>query len=192
MTDEMILSTSDEAASYKTVSGWVSRDGHFYGDNERIARYAGCTHRPCEDCGEPANKHYIVCSSCRQKHQRGRYEALPVEEWDGEPLCLYDGDEFFFDLDDIINFCEEHDLKPADLMLTDTRPEGLRRVDEDYWYDDLPEGVEVPDEVYDALEVLNKAITDVGDIVWWMSGKKWIVLPEATLDDFPTDDGKQE
>lgn len=187
----MILSTSDEAASIKTVTGWVSRDGHFYGENERVARYAGCTHRPCEDCGEPANKHFIVCSTCRAKRQRAKYDALPKEEWNGDPICLYDGDKFFFDLDDIICYCEDHDVRPQDLMLTDTRPDGLRRVDDDYWCDDLPEGVEVPDTVYDALEVLNKAIVGVGDIVWWMKGSKRIVLSAESLSDFSTDGSKQ-
>ena len=54
--NEMILNTSDEAAHFVTgLSGWVSRHGHFYGNDERLARYDGCTHTVCE-CGKPCEK----------------------------------------------------------------------------------------------------------------------------------------
>lgn len=181
MDKKIILSTSDQAASIKTVTGWVSADGFFFGPtaaDERAARYRGCTHRPCEDCGEPAEKHYIACDKCRARRQRERFEALPAEEWSGEPICLYDRDQFFFDLDDIINFCEGQELKPSDLMLTDTKPEGLHRIDEDYWCDDLPEGGELPCEVAAALEALNRAIENCPTVAYWMNGKKRIVISD--------------
>ena len=53
--EKTILFTSDEAAKYTDgISGWVSRDGFFWGKDERAARYHGCTHVLCEDCGNPA------------------------------------------------------------------------------------------------------------------------------------------
>ncbi len=63
-------------------------------------------------------------------------------------------------------------------MLTDTKPEGLRRIDEDYWCDDLPEDGEVPNEVYEALEALNKVIEKTSAVAYWMNGKKRIVISD--------------
>ena len=40
----IIMEDSPEAASIKTVTGWVSRTGRFCGDDERMARFDGSTH----------------------------------------------------------------------------------------------------------------------------------------------------
>ena len=49
---EIILDTSDKAATYCTgLTGWVSRDGYYFGDNkdsENMAKYKGSTHRSCK------------------------------------------------------------------------------------------------------------------------------------------------
>jgi hypothetical protein len=37
----------------------------------------------------------------------------------------------------------------------------VHQIDEDYWYDDLPEDGDAPDELLEAIEVFNKAIMDV-------------------------------
>ncbi len=57
-TEQIVLNTSDEAASIKTVTGWIDRYGRFWGDYERIARYSGCTHVACSECGKPSVKRF--------------------------------------------------------------------------------------------------------------------------------------
>ena len=42
---QIILPESPEAASVQTVTGWVSRTGRYWGNDERMARYDGSTHR---------------------------------------------------------------------------------------------------------------------------------------------------
>lgn len=62
---EMILASSPEAASIQTVTGWVARDGRFWGDDERMARYCGSTHSICEKNpahGPVENRSY--CEAC--------------------------------------------------------------------------------------------------------------------------------
>ena len=79
-TEKIVMYDSPEAATYRTdIKGWVSRDGHFYGDNgpsaEHGARWSGCTHMNCK-CGTsmrkesplpvlPSQKRYgrLLCSS---------------------------------------------------------------------------------------------------------------------------------
>ena len=74
---KVILSTSDEAARHvENISGWVSRHGRFYGRDERAARWDGCTHVRCADCETIIPKSgLIVCGTCAEKRDVGRYEA---------------------------------------------------------------------------------------------------------------------
>lgn len=59
MTDDIVFEADDVAANYQTnISGWVSRNGFFYGNNEQSARRDGATH--------------VLCSECRQACAKGR------------------------------------------------------------------------------------------------------------------------
>ena len=42
---KIILPESPEAASIQTVTGWVSSNGRYWGNDEHMARYDGSTHR---------------------------------------------------------------------------------------------------------------------------------------------------
>jgi len=46
--EKIVPYDSAEAASIQTVTGWVSRSGRFWGNDEHMARYDGCTHRKCD------------------------------------------------------------------------------------------------------------------------------------------------
>ena len=60
----IVIFNSAEAATYKTdLKGWVSRDGMYFGENERTARWSGCTHMTCV-CGAVHEKGRTVCRSC--------------------------------------------------------------------------------------------------------------------------------
>lgn len=90
-----VMYAGDEAAQKVTVTGWRSRHGRFYSDNEHLARWDGCTHLAC-DCGAAMEKGYTICRSCRDKNRREVCETMPFKEWDGTtPLTLHDADEFF-------------------------------------------------------------------------------------------------
>jgi hypothetical protein len=82
-TEPVVPFDSPEAAKQVTITGWISSDGRFYGDNEHLARYAGCTHRKCRTCDNIVEKCYIYCDSCTHKQALERYNALPTKEWDG-------------------------------------------------------------------------------------------------------------
>ena len=178
---QIILSTSDEAATYRTdIRGWVSRTGRYFGEDERLARYDGCTHRPCEDCGAPTSKSYIRCDACRHKTDVARWESLPLVEWDGEtPLCEFDGDRYFFDEDEVYDYAEDEDLHVSELRLVVCAPNYAQEVDADYWCDDLPEDGELPAWLEEAVEQLNKVILAHRDEpLSWFPGKQRVVLPD--------------
>jgi len=167
--EKVVMFDSPEAAELKTVTGWVSRDGRFYGDDERIARYAGCTHRKCEQCEAVVDKSRIICGACHNKAMNAKYAALEAKEWDGDtPLALFDDDTYFFDWESVEDYCDTHDCKIEDLQLvicTPVKP-ALLSADE-MFCDFLPEDGESPDEVKDAVEAVNKAIIASAPFSWY-------------------------
>ncbi len=156
--EPMVMYTDDNAAQLKTITGWISRNGKFFGTDENIARFDGCTHKTCE-CGNMMIKHYTKCERCISKLQFERYNAYPFEEWDGKkPLCEHNGDRYFFDASDIDEYLEEHEMEAKDLMLVICRPNYARTVDSSIWEDDLPEDGDIPKELQAKLDEMNEVI----------------------------------
>lgn len=172
-TKNIVMNDSPQAAEYRTVSGWVSADGRFYGADERTARWAGCTHVRCQDCSEVVEKNWLSCPKCRDKHYLDKYMAKPFKAWDGEtPLCLAHDDKFFFDAESVVDYAEEHDMKVADLHLVICEPRRAREVEpSDFYCDDLPEDMSIDDvapELADAFDELNKKIREyTKPLSWW-------------------------
>jgi len=83
MLNKIIFPESDEAATYVTkITGWVSREGFFYGKDEQAARWEGATHLHCEKCGAPTSKSWTICGKCREQRAHERYIKLPIVRWD--------------------------------------------------------------------------------------------------------------
>jgi len=177
---KMVMFDSDEAATYKAnISGWVSRHGRFLGNDERAARYDGCTHTRCEDCGEPVDRGRLVCPQCHENRQIKRYDAMPKEEWNGEGM-IYSAaaDRFFRDWDDVENCLEDEGGTADSLRLIICEPEYLPPIPDDYGCDELAEDGELPDEVAQAIEEFNKVIIAAGAVSWF-PGKKAVLLQSS-------------
>lgn len=177
MSGAIILYGSPEAAQQVTVTGWRSRNGIFYGNDEHIARWAGCTHIACPECGSFTSKRYTHCDACRDKRRGERYSALPREIWDeSTPVCTFEGDQYFFDLDSLIDHCHDNDCRPEDLQLVICEPVMLQQINEEFWRDDLPDDGELPDAIHIALDALNKAIQENTEPVAYRAGKVAAVI----------------
>jgi hypothetical protein len=178
--EKIVMEDSPEAASIQTVTGWVSRTGHFYGSGEqgeRTARYDGCTHRKCE-CGGVVSRSRVKCEACRDKESSKRFKAMKKVKWDGKtPLALYDSDTYFFDMDDIDQYCEEHETVPGVLRLVICYPVKPRELDaNDMFCDELPEDGDVQDAgVLAAVEALNQAIRKA-EAFSWLPGDTAVTL----------------
>lgn len=173
MEKQKIMFDSPEAAKLKSLSGWVA-DGRFFGDNEDLARYAGCTHKICE-CGNEMVKHYTKCEPCRIKSARERFLSLPFAAWDGiVPLCIPGGDQYFFDsseIDDYISDQKQSDEEfPDEIDLLICEPVPLRVIDFEHWSDDMHEDWEPSDELIAAVNALNKVI-EAQPTQTWLPGK---------------------
>lgn len=154
--ENIVMYDSDEAATIQTVTGWVSGDGFFWGENEHQARWRGCTNIKCK-CGNITVKSYTICENCRAKATRERYLALPFREYKGEPVVDWDGETYFFDEDSIIEYLDDNDLTEIDLLFC--RKQEWNPVSPDIWEDIMPpDEYELPDELQEALDNLNKVI----------------------------------
>lgn len=166
--EEVVLYTDPTAASLKTFTGWVSRDGRFWGKDEAAARYSGCTHKICE-CGNLMKRFYTKCDQCISKLELERYNNLPFKEWDGKSPVYSDAyDKYFFEYDDISDYCEEENIDPVDLRLVLCVPNKYYHVRSDYWEDIMPEdsGGDLPKALQEALNNLHKVIDNLPPASW--------------------------
>lgn len=170
MTEQIIFSDSPEAASLRTVTGWVSRNGIYYGNDEQMARYDGCTHRACNTCGAPTEKPWKECSECRHKMKVEAFKAMPRAPWDGVCMVYSDArDEYYNSPADAAEDLEEGQAL-EDLRLILCEPVRGRHIDEDHFSDQLPEDSELPDELVRAIVAFNKAV-DAAPMLSWAPGK---------------------
>ncbi len=186
MTQEQVLFNSDKAAQYKTnLSGWVSRHNRYFGNDERAARFDGCTHVICEDCGNPSDKGWLVCITCRDKRDQIRYDAMPEEVWDGKGL-IYSGsaDKYFHSWDDVDEYCYDEGIDIKSLRLMMCEEQYLPMLDSsDYGSEVLAEDGELPDDVIDAIDKFNEVIKSTGVVSWYPCDKKAIRNSMEALND---------
>jgi len=166
---EQVLYDSDKAAKFMTglLSGWVDRQGRFWGDDEHMARTSGCTHKPCDKCGAIIDVRRY-CRDCYEKSRIEKYNAKTKKQWDGEtPLYSDSADEYFFDEDYIRDYMHEHDCSIESMRLVICEPNYFSEVESDHFYDVLPEGIgELPSELEDALREINSVINKLPPASW--------------------------
>jgi hypothetical protein len=154
--EKIIMYDSNEAAKPHRLEkdGWVTPDGHWY-ENEDTARYHGCTHKRC-DCGSIMRKGWLKCDNCISKKEKESYEKLEFKEWDGKtPVAIYQDDHYFFDEDQIFDYCEEYEIKSTDLQLVICKPNYLSHFDGSMWEDELGEDQEFPEELLRLIGEIN-------------------------------------
>ena len=187
---KIILPDDPEAATYRTdICGWVDRHGRFHGTNESWARRSGATHLKCSECGEFYSSH-AYCHPCSERKRRERFLALPMREWKGEPVCLPDGDEFFFDPSSFYEYCDSRFVAPQEVDLVFAEPQYAIEIDpQDHYADDLPEGADLPKAIIDAFDALNEAIRACRDPLCWYPDD--VRVDPASIDNTQADQAKQ-
>jgi hypothetical protein len=143
---------------------------------EEGARKEESTHHRCS-CGNPTQRYWTLCDSCRRAKESEKYNQLPYQDWDEKGMvCIYGGDDFFGSIDDFAIWCEEHDIEDSTTVpLIICTPNMPREIGLDRWMDDLPEDVE-PEQMFSSeflekLSELNKIIASHEPISYQSTGK---------------------
>jgi hypothetical protein len=204
--EKIVLPSDPEAAQLVTVQLWQAGPyaentgrGMLYKD-EHSARFVGSTHRICEGCGKAFDRRrsrYVVCDGCMTLRDHAKYEALPLVEWDGTtPLCIFDGDDYFFAIDDIDTYLDNNFARVGDsdekmagylanLQLVVCEPEGPHVVDADciesYLEWDSDRDGQLPQPVLDALKILDSVIQEHVKCRW-RQGKQRVKLTPGDCD----------
>ena len=158
-----IIMLEDFVPEEKTITGFVDCKGNIWAD-KNAAKYASATHRKCEKCGEPVEKTWVVCRSCREKAKIEKYNKLPIREWKGEPLYSEYLDRYFFD-SDLEDYLYDENVKAEDLRLVFCEPEVLPQIQIENW--DLYEDYEISKEVIDAVAKLNELLAKQPPHCWY-------------------------
>lgn len=168
----IILPDSAEAATIKTVTGWVSRTGRFWGDDERMARFDGSTHHKCEQCGALVGNRSF-CGPCHEVKKIGEWASLPRGAWNGTDL-LYSqsADVYFHDRDSLADYCHDNNCTPESLRLVICVPNYAHEIDpSDLFSDDMAEDGDLPNDLQEAFDVLNAVIRQRSTPLSWSPGK---------------------
>ena len=112
--------------------------------------------------------------------QLRKWRALPLVKWDYEtPLCLFQDDTFFFDIYEVRDYAEEHDMKVGELQLVLCTPIYAHELDPDDWIDDLPDDGDAPGWLQEAIRTFNAVLHAQRDKpLSWTPGHKRVVLAD--------------
>jgi ribosomal protein L37E len=178
MTEKIILPEDPEAAELVTVQLWKPRGSDCLYDYEQDARYFGATHISCEKCGTITFKNNgKFCNACKKEKEIEieKYNSLKFKEWDGKALVvIYNTEEYFYDKDEVLDYCHSKDIEPKDLQLMLCEPADKPSFDLDNIIDGYSEDTEpLADEDYKTLkaevEILNESLHEKLINLWTQS-----------------------
>lgn len=174
--ENIIMYDSPEAAKLKTgIKGWVSGAGYFYGNEEHLARWNGCTHLKCKECGTPHRKSYTICKKCRDKKQELKekevYGSMEVVVWNEDvPVCSCGSDNYFNSWDEIYSHCDEFECSVRSLRLVICEGIALPEIDiNDHFCDAMHEDQcsdDIDQDILDAADELNRLIKKARPMVY--------------------------
>ncbi|CAK0702971.1 hypothetical protein GFB19_02925 [Escherichia coli] len=186
--EKIVMMESDEAASIKTVTGWVDRQGRYWGNDEHQARWCGATHRKCKIKPDvhPIHATNGYCEECHRESRQAKFATFERVVWAGEPLVVFDDDQYFFDVDALADYCLERSLLPSELQLLICEPNYPPEFDiEQHCEEVIPDGDDynsLPQAILDAADALNKAIKE-SEAISWSGSNRVAIVSDDILDD---------
>lgn len=190
---KIIMMDDAAAASIQTLTGWVDRQGRFWGNDEYQARWCGATHRKCKNKPDehPIHKTHGYCEECHHESRQADFAKMERGVWAGEPLVIFDSEQYFFDVESLAEYCWENSVFPRELQLLICEPNYPPEFDfRQHCEEIIPDGGDyysLSQEVRDATDALNKAIKESEAVSWSGSDRVAIVS-----DDILTDEQKAE
>jgi len=181
MTDQFIMGETDGATLRTDLTGWVSRHGAYFGNNEDAARYHGATHRRCEvpGCDGVTDKFWLKCEKHRHESAMARFmkrKAITSAEIpDGNMLYLEDNGTWYADLEDLLADVPE----PERVVLGSPvkgrciEPDAILEMEDDR---------ELPEHIAEAVNALNALIDQTNASNGWGAWEVKHNSPRVVLD----------
>ncbi|MCW7764474.1 hypothetical protein [Photorhabdus luminescens] len=103
------------------------------------------------------------------------YAEMPRQKWDGiTPIAIFDDDQYFYYLDELLDFCYSNEVQPQDLKLVLCQPVYPKKLDFDGIYemifDNLPEYVEMQNyynpTIDSLIDAINAQIKKLPEFSW--------------------------
>jgi len=177
---KIVMYDDPNIVQLKEVKGWVGKDGRFYGNNEHLARHANSTHKKCE-CGNIMVKGYSYCNDCSTKKAKENFLKLPIGEWDGKSMmCEYNGERFFSDMDEVIEYLEDNDILPEDAEIVLCEKQvflnevNFDELNEEYCTEENGASYYHP-EIAEKVEELNELIRKAEPKLWFRTNKRVVI-----------------
>ena len=156
---------------------FISRTGRGFLKEDK-AREDGSTHNHCE-CGNEKDKFRGICGSCSSQKSQKHFETLPIVDWDGKSMmCEHDGDRFFSDIEDVMEYLEDNDIpiEEAQIMLCEKQckilPVNIDELNDEYCTED-GEGVShYHPEIAKKVDELNKLIKSTEPKLWFQTNNR--------------------
>lgn len=135
------------------------------------------THVDCEDCGVEFEKRYTYdksCLRCQDKRNHQRYLKLDLVEWNGEDaLNLFNDDKYFWELEEILEYCDENEIELKDLELVTTYKTIFSPIDwETIEQDQTHEDWQPSNEFKAKVNEFNKWLTSQSTNTWMPTNKR--------------------
>jgi hypothetical protein len=110
----------------------------------------------------PIHSTHSYCEECHRESRQAKFEEMERAVWAGEPLVIFDDDQYFFDIESLAEYCWENSMLPSELQLLICEPNYPPEFDiEQHCEEIIPEGGDyndLPQAILDAAEALNKAM----------------------------------
>lgn len=158
---KIILETSPEAAVHETrqVTAWWSRHGVAF-DDERTARYHGCTHRTCEVCGTIYLREGW-CRPCHEKQDIERWNKMPLGEWTDENIYDDATQRWFESPDDVSDYYFDEGIDPVTARCII----GVRWTPHEFEEDDVLGDLHDTDDVEHLRDALDEALANANQLI---------------------------
>lgn len=173
---DIILPEDPRAAEYRTETrtGWFSRHGQFFCENEQRARYHGATHLRCS-CGATMPRDWTLCDDCRKAVDLDLYAKSERRPWDGKSWLYSCARDRYYESPDHADDDLDEGETLADLRLLICDPQYAQLDDEDFENIIPDDSYGIPDELSAAIDAFNAAMKDV--VISWLPGEFALELP---------------
>lgn len=142
--------------------------------HEDKARYQNATHTVCLECGNNDSEYKGgKCSKCRSNNEMLKYLSITKTTSDF-PVSL-DGNEFFWDECDLMEYLEENDLKIDHLFIYGCEKATFRELNLDYWDEQSQEDGTLPNILEELVKEFNEKLKDI-EGYWFCDYKTRFVL----------------